>query len=361
MRVPAPYAQRLQDVRAKLADAQLDGYLVQDRMDQFWLTGFTGEDGAVLVTPHALVLLTDGRFDEAADREAPFAKKVLRKRGGPDTTVATVRRLRVQRLGFNATQMNVQRHGELRKLLRKTTKLAPANSVIGPLRQTKSPEEVTAIRRAIDIAQRAMVALLRTIKPGQTEQAVAARLEYEMQRLGAQGPSFPSIVASGPHASLPHHEPTPRKLRRGEALLIDWGARVGWYVSDLTRVIRLGSIPPRIAKAYRIAREAQRAAIAAIRPGLNTAAVDRAARQVIRKAGLGERFTHGVGHGLGLNVHEAPGLHRKGADVLRPGMVVTVEPGIYLPGVGGVRIEDDVLVTQTGYEVLSTLPHDLGN
>lgn len=353
--IPEPYKTRLARLREAMAAKQLDGYLVHNRPEQIWLTGFTGEDGSVLVTPRALVLLTDGRFDETADVEAPFARKVLRKKRGAETTAREVKRLKIDKLGYEPDHLVVRMFTELKKELDKT-RLVAASGLISKLRIIKDAEEVVRIRRAIDVAQRAFKKVTAWMKPGQTEREVAAKLIFEMQRLGAQGPSFPPIVASGPHGSLPHHDPTDRKLRDGEPVLIDWGARVEWYASDLTRMVWIGSIPRQIAKIYDIVREAQAAAIDAVRAGARTSEPDLAARKVISAAGYGKQFTHSVGHGLGLLVHDGPGLRRTGKDRLEAGMVVTIEPGIYLPGVGGVRLEDDVLVTENGHEVLSTLP-----
>lgn len=339
-----------------MAARKLDALLIQNRMDQFWLTGFTGEDGQVLVTSRQVVLLTDGRFDEAADLEAPWARKVLRKKRGVEATAKEFRRCRVQRIGYEPNHMNVATFTALRREA-KPASLVSASSIIGQRRLIKDAGEIAAICNAIAIAQEAYVKIARWIRPGLTEREVAAKLVYEMEGLGAQGPSFSPIVAAGASASLPHYEPADRKIRDKQGVLIDWGARVGWYCSDLTRVIRIGSIRRRLAKVYDVVASAHDAAIAKVRPGEKAARVDKAARDVIAKAGFGKCFNHGLGHGLGLDVHEAPRLAQKSEDVLQPGMVTTIEPGIYLPGYGGIRIESDVLVTDSGYEVLSTLPY----
>jgi len=338
-----------------MAKRKLDGFLVQDRMDQIWLTGFTGEDGFVLVTQRAVVLLTDGRFDEAADIEAPYARKVLRKKRGPEATAKEVKRCRIQRLGFNPDQMSVTEHGALKKLMA-PTRLVAGDDLITPLRAIKDEGEVDRLREAIRVAERAFEKVRRWLKPGLTEKAIAAKLVYEMQKLGAQGESFPSIVAVGPNSSLPHCEPGDRKLGAKEPLLVDWGARVNWYGSDLTRVVWIGSIPARIRKIFDVVRTAHDRAIEAVRPGITAHAVDHVAREVIRKAGYGKYFNHALGHGLGLVPHEIPRVGKGTKTVLEAGMVITIEPGIYLPGVGGVRLEDDILVTESGYEVLSSLP-----
>lgn len=352
---PEPYSLRINNLRDELARRKLDGFLVQDRMDQYWLTGFTGEDGPVLVTPRHVVLLTDGRFDEAADREAPYARKVLRKKRSPDETIREVRRCKVKRLGFNAAHMTVGDFNALKKCAG-AIKLIPIDSPITPHRACKDDGEVERLKVAIRVAEEAFQKVRQGLRPGLTEREIAAELCYEMQKRGAQGESFPSIVAAGANASLPHYEPGERKLKENEVLLIDWGARVNWYGSDLTRVLWLGSPPPEIRKIFDIVRTAHDRAIEAVRPGIKARAVDAVAREVITKAGYGKQFNHGLGHGLGCVVHEAPRVSKVSKDTLKPGMVITIEPGIYLPGVGGVRLEDDVLVTERGYEVLTTLP-----
>lgn len=350
-----PYSLRIQKLRDTLAELELDGFLIQSRMDQYWLTGFTGEDGYALVTPRAVALLTDGRFDENADREAPYARKVLRKKRTPDVTAAAIKKFRVKRLGFNPAQMSVSDHVALRKHL-KPAKLVPAGDPITPHRAIKDAGEVKRMRQSIAIAEKAFEKVRRWLKPGLTEKEIAAKLVYEMQRLGAQGETFPSIVACGPNSSLPHAVPGMRKLKKNEILLVDWGAHVDWYGSDLTRVVWLGSIPRRMREIFEVVREAHDRATEAVRPGITAHQLDHVARKVIQKAGYGKMFNHALGHGLGLVAHEIPRIGKGTDTVLEPGMVITIEPGVYLPGVGGVRLEDDVLVTESGHEVLSSLP-----
>lgn len=352
-----PIAERLARVREALAGHRLDAYLVWNRNDQFWLTGFTGEDGGVLVTPTSVTLLTDGRFGQTADEEAPWARKVLRVKRGPESVAKVLKASRSRRIGFDPAHMSVAVFTAVSKLIR-PAKLAAVPRLVGEMRQIKSQEEVTAIREAVRIAQDAFNAIRPEIRFGRSELEIAARLTYEMQRLGARETAFAPIVAAGPNAALPHYASGKREIGRDEFVLIDWGARPGWYVSDLTRMVPTGSIPPDLRKAYQAVRQAHDAAIGAIQPRARAAAIDRVARNVISEAGLGERFTHALGHGIGLDVHEAPRLGRGSEDVLLPGMVVTIEPGVYLPGVGGVRIESDVLITDSGCEVLSSLPVD---
>lgn len=352
---PKPYSTRVHKLRQEMAERDLDGYLVWNRMDQYWLTGFTGEDGGVLLSPNQIVLLTDGRFDEAADIEAPYARKVLRKRRTPDATAKEVKRCRVKRLGYDPDILSVSEFAALRKLCR-PTQLVAAGGIFGPLRAIKDAGEVRRIRAAIKVAEKAFNNMRRWLKPGVTERQTAARLVYEMQTLGAQGETFPSIVAFGAGSSLPHAVPGDRKLKRNEVLLFDWGAHVNWYGSDLTRVLCLGRLPQRLRKVYDVVREAHDAAIEAVRAGMTAHQLDSVARKVIRKAGYDRLFNHALGHGMGLVAHEMPRVGKGTEIVLEPGMVITIEPGVYLPGVGGIRLEDDVLVTKTGCEILTSLP-----
>jgi Xaa-Pro aminopeptidase len=223
----------------------------------------------------------------------------------------------------------------------------------------KDESEIRAIRKAVRIGEQAFSELTaRGAKYwiGRSEKQLAAELEYLMRLGGADEVSFPTIIAVGSHGSLPHYLPAGRRVRRGDPILIDWGARVAGYCGDLTRVVFAGTIPPKIAHLYEVVWKAQQAGIAAIRPGVRCSSVDAAARAVIEQAGLGEKCLHGLGHGLGREVHESPSLGRVDNRPLRAGMVVTVEPGVYWPGLGGVRIEDDILVTARGARWLSTLP-----
>jgi Xaa-Pro aminopeptidase len=352
--IPSPYQERIASLRGQLKDRKLDGCLVQDRMNQYWLTGFTGEDGLVLVTARAVVLLTDGRFDEAADVQAPYAKKVLRKQRTPEVNAQHIGRYKLDRLGFDPNQMTVAEHKQLSKHL-KPTRLVAAGGLIPAMRARKTAEEVDATRTAIDVAQRAFTRMRKWMKPGQTEQEVAARLEYEMRMLGAQGPSFPTIVAFGPNSSLPHYEPADAVLSENDVVLIDWGAQVDWYTSDLTRVLWPSRPPRELVKINGIVQEAHDRAIDAARPGMTSHELDKVARDVISKAGYGNRFNHALGHGMGLNVHEMPRVGKNTDITLEAGMIITIEPGIYLPGIGGVRIEDDVLITDDGAEVLTSM------
>lgn len=352
-RSPSPVIRdRLTRCRRQMKKRRLGAFLLSNPVDYFYLTGFSGEESAVMVTTRDVHLISDGRFDEAIKKECPWGKKWLRKGQLNDEIAKVCKELKIRSLGVQPGHMTLADHGALRKL-NKGTHLVNAPPIAATMRRLKGADEVKALGKALRIAQEAFAAMCAWIRIGFTELELAARLEYEMKKRGASEPAFPTICAEGTNAALPHAHPGQRKVKPGSAILFDWGARVGGYCSDLTRMVFVGSIPRRIGEVYRIALEAQKRAIRGIRPGERMCDVDAIARDFITQAGYGKEFNHGLGHGLGLDVHEPPSLSWRSKEKLEVGMVVTVEPGIYLPGVGGVRIEDDVLVTPTGCRVLS--------
>ncbi len=353
-KTPPALKPRISAFRRAMKKLGVSGFLLTNPVDYFYLTGFTGEESAVMITNRDVYLITDRRFEEQISRECAWAKTFMR-RGSLHAEIATCcKDVKITRLGVQANHVSIGDMAALRKVIR-SVKTVPASGLVAGMRLLKTEDEVRVLNKALRVAENAFKALRESIAPGQTEIEVAARLEYEMKSRGASGPSFPTIVAEGPNAALPHAHPGRRRVRKGGSLLIDWGARVGGYCSDLTRVLFVGSIPRKIGELYRIVLDAQLAAIAQVKPGRRMCDVDEVARSMITRSGFGDEFSHGLGHGLGLDVHEAPSLSWRSDEPLRPGMVVTVEPGIYISGVGGVRIEDDVLVTQKGHRVLSRL------
>lgn len=358
--IPRTYARRIEQARHQMARKRLPAYLITNRMDHYYLTGFTGEDSAVLLTPKKVHVISDGRFDESIDAECPWAVKHLRK-GTLEAEIGKVcRQLRLPSAAVQADYLTLAAHQAVRKAAG-PTRLTKAPSIVNDLRLCKDAGELEVVRQAIKIAQDAFKATCRSIRLGQTEQQLAARLEYEMQKREATGAAFPTIVAEGPQASLPHAVPGQRRVKANSVILFDWGAVYRFYRSDLTRMVFVGTIPPQIRKIYGIVKEAKEKATAAIRPGMRMCDVDAIARSHIKQARFGRYFGHGLGHGLGLDTHEAPSLSWRSDAKLKEGMVVTVEPGIYLPGVGGVRLEDDVVVTGDGVRVLSWLSTDLAD
>jgi len=341
-----------------LKAAKADAFLLFNEKDYFYLTGFTPEESAVLVTQRDVHLLTDTRFTEEIKRDAPWARAWLRKGMLLDEAVKACEELKVHRLAVQADNITLGQRDEIQRRIKKM-RVVSAPPIVSKMRKFKSDADLAPMNKAMRVAEEAFCATCKTIRVGQTELEMAARIEYEMKRRGAHSPAFPTICAEGPNAAIPHAHPGNRKVKKGSAILFDWGARVDGYCSDLTRMAFVDSIPPKIGEIYRIVLEAQLAGIQAVKPGARMCDVDAVSRGIIKEAGYGEYFGHGLGHGLGLDVHESPSLSWRSKEELQPGMLVTVEPGIYLPGIGGVRIEDDVLVTDRGYKVLTRLDKSL--
>ena len=323
-----------------------------------YLTGFTGEDSALLVSAGEDILITDGRFCEQAGEEAPGVTIATRRRSLMAAAASRARKLGIGRLGFESGALTVAAHAALAEHARKIA-LKPTSGEVEGLRQVKDRNEVAAIAGAVRVAEEAFDEIRRLIRPRVTEIRLARALEAAMLCRGAQAPAFPTIVAFAERTSLPHARPTNRRLRSGEAVLLDWGACVEFYNSDLTRVLFLDTIPQSTERIYRITLAAQGAALRRIESGVSCRQLDEAARGYIARRGKGRYLRHGLGHGVGLQVHEGPGLRRGSKDVLKAGMVFTVEPGIYVPQRGGVRIEDMALVTRTGVRVLTHTPKAL--
>ena len=351
---------RLDPLRARLREQEVDALLVSNAVDIRYLTGFVGDDSWALVPARgrAVTILSDRRFEEQVATEAPWCRAVMRKRSLIDELEKLGRQKKLRTLAVQGAYLNVDTFNRIRKQLTGVTLRAIDDGLLMQ-RSVKDARETRAIRAALEIHQQAMRNTLGRVRPGMTEKQIAAMLEYEMRSLGADGVSFPTIVAAGANASLPHAVPGDAKVQRNGAFLIDCGVKLDGYCSDLTRVYALGKMPKMIREIYKVTLDAQRAAIDAIAPGRLLRDVDKVARDIITAAGYGEQFGHSLGHGIGLNIHEQPVLATRAEGELAPGQIVTVEPGIYLPGVGGVRIEDDVLVTARGRSVLSDLPTDL--
>jgi Xaa-Pro aminopeptidase len=346
-------------LRKLLKNAHAESLLVTNFANVTYLTGFTGDDSYLLITRTDEVLVTDPRYTEQVQQECPELDMAVRRPGVTMTELVakTCQRAKIGVLGIEGDSITVSQRDQIAEKLPKMEVLK-TTGLVEQLRAIKDREEVAEIREAIRIAEDAYHRLRPTARPEQTEKQFADAIEHEMRCLGAKCASFPPIVAVGARAALPHARPTEKRLGEAGYFLLDWGATGRLYKSDLTRMVATGKIPPKLERIYRLVFKAQAAAIAAIRPGASCHDVDQAARAIIDDAGYGKNFGHGLGHGIGLAIHEAPRMARGIQQPLEAGMVVTVEPGIYLPGWGGVRIEDDVLVTRRGHEVLTTLPKD---
>lgn len=367
VRPQTPNAARLERVRRAFKPNKIDALLVTYPPDIRHLTGFVGEDSALLVEPDRLTIVTDGRFQEQVAIEAPGIPAVIRKDSMSKALGELIGPTRSNRLGIDSSRMSVASLDELTEQLasRKERQTRPVEFVKLPgfmtkQRSVKDATEVAAIRHAIDVAQQAMLALLPQIRVGMTESHAAGLLLLEMRQRGASDASFEPIVATGAHSSLPHYRAAMTPIAADAPLLIDWGALVGGYCSDLTRTFFIGKVSKRLEYAYEVVLDAQLTAISKLKPGMTCHDADATARDVIEKARLGKRFTHSLGHGIGRDIHELPRIARKQNKAeLEVGMVVTVEPGVYVPGLGGIRIEDDVLITRKGCEVLSSMEKSL--
>jgi Xaa-Pro aminopeptidase len=345
-------------LRQLLKKADAVSLLVTNFANVTYLTGFTGDDSFLLITRGDEILITDPRYTEQLEEECPGLELAVRKPGVTMTELVakTCQRAKIGALGIEGDSITVSQRDQIAEKLPQM-EIVKTTGLVEQLRAIKDREEIAEIREAIRFAEDAYCRLRPTARPEQTEKQFADAIEHEMRTLGAKCASFPPIVAVGPRAALPHARPTDKRLGEAGYFLLDWGASGRLYKSDLTRMVATGKIPPKLERIYRLVFKAQAAAIAAIRPGVRCHDVDQAARAVIEAAGFGKNFGHGVGHGIGLAIHESPRMARGVQQPLAAGMVVTVEPGIYLPGWGGVRIEDDVLVTRRGHEVLTTLPN----
>ncbi len=351
---------RRQKLRRQVKQEGLDALLVTNFTNVTYLTGFTGDDSYLLVTRSDDILISDQRYTTQLEEECPGLELSIRGPGVKmlDFTAKVIGKSKAAKLGFEADSMTVGLRDALAKHLAKI-EFAPTSGWVEELRLIKDKDEIDRTRRACDLARRTFEVVRAKLTQDMTEQQVANELEYQARQFGAKGMSFQSIVAVGPRAALPHARPTARRIGENDFTLIDWGVNEGLYMSDLTRVLATARISPKLRKLYGVVLKAQQAGIDAVRPGATCEEVDRAARTVIEKAGYGKEFGHGLGHGIGLEIHEAPRLAQGQTRELKPGMIVTVEPGIYFPGWGGIRIEDDVLVTRGGHEVLTNVPKEL--
>jgi Xaa-Pro aminopeptidase len=359
---------RVERLAARMREQEVDLLLVAAPIDVRYLTGFTGSSGLALVAAREGArqrFFTDFRYDTQSAEQVPevFEREIV----SIDLRDAAVRTLEPRRaqvpagkLGFDDSVTAVKQHARLRELLPEGWELAECGGLVTALREVKDREELMRIHAAAELGDAALREVLEQGVVGRTERDVAIELELRMRRLGAEGPSFPSIVAAGAHSALPHAEPRAVEIPAGTLLTIDWGVQLDGYCSDCTRTFATGPVGDQEREVYALVLRAQEAALAAVVPGPSGREVDAVARSIIEEAGHGEHFGHGLGHGVGLEVHEAPRLSRTaGEEPLCAGNVVTVEPGVYLPGRFGVRIEDLVVVLESGGESLSGLSKEL--
>lgn len=345
---------RLQKARAALGGARLEGLIVYSPANITYTTGYDSRDSWLLLTQHEAVYFTDSRYAQEAERFLPEYFTIREIKGSALSSIAaSCGSFGMRNVGFEEMYVSYAQHRRLKEDLNAGIELVPSRNIIEELRQIKDEAEIAKIREAVRITGKAYAFLTAFLKPGLTELGVAAEIERFVRYEGARGSSFAIIVAGGPNAAFPHHISSNRKLKTGEPVKIDMGVDYEGYKSDLTRVFFLGTMKPLVRTVYEIVRAAQENAIALIKPGVRMSELDAAARDHIARAGYAARFGHNLGHGVGLQVHEAPYLSAAADTTVVPGMVFTVEPGIYLPGKFGIRIEDMIVVTHSSCEVLS--------
>ncbi|HBV65944.1 MAG TPA: aminopeptidase P family protein [Rhodopirellula sp.] len=351
---------RLQRLADSLDDLALDAMLVTDEINVRYLSGFTGDSSYLLVTPQQTTILSDGRYTTQIAEQCSGIETQIRNANQllRDVVNETLCASGAKRVGIEADKVTLAEY----RFLDETCaglEFVSTTAVVEKLRMIKDEGEIAATRRAVEIAERVFKDLIPTLNSEKTERAIAHDIEHRMRLLGAEGCSFAPIVAAGPGGALPHYQPQNLPLANHKSLLIDWGAKFQGYASDLTRTLHQRDVGDAFKRAYEGVLEAQLAAIDMIRPGVPVRDVDGAARAALDRHGILDAFKHGLGHGTGLQIHESPRMSPISHEILASGMIITVEPGVYYDGDFGIRIEDDILVTDSGHEVLSNLPKGL--
>jgi Xaa-Pro aminopeptidase len=350
------HAARRRRLTGRLSDLEAEAFLVTKLPNVRYLTGFTGSNGQLILVHAGGVFLTDGRYSEQSRREVPDLQRAIYSGEFAPPFAEACEDLGVARVAFESAAVSYRTHNQLTAA---GAQLVPTENEVERLRWKKEQEELRQLEAAQAIADEAFEVLTAKLVEGISERVAAFELDMMMRRMGAENVAFDTIVAYGESAAEPHHAPTDRPLARGEMVKLDYGCVVNGYHSDMTRTVAFGEPSPLLREVYEVVRASQRAGVDAVRAGVTGDEADRASREVIREAGYGEEFKHGLGHGVGLEIHEGPSLRAGGGDVLPEGAVVTVEPGIYLAGVGGVRIEDMVEVTAEGSRVIPRTTKEL--
>lgn len=351
------YSKRCDRLFRHLRENKLPNLLVTSHHNVTYLTGFTGEDAYLFAADGQVTILSDARYEEQLQEECPDIPVMIRNATTSmiEASAVWLDAHHVSSVCVESQSMTLSQWEVLKSKIQNAT-LTACSGVVERLRERKDAFEIESIERAIAISERAFISVQAMLTDGMTEKAIADELEYAIRKLGGVCTAFKTIVGVGARAALPHGRPSSQRIEEAPFVLIDFGAKENLYLSDLTRIIVTGKTNSKFQKIYQTVLNAQEAAIRAIRPGVKMSDVDAVARGIIEQAGFGKRFTHSLGHSFGLQIHETIRLAKGQDRVLEPDMVVTVEPGIYLPGVAGVRIEDDVLVTKAGNRVLSSLP-----
>lgn len=352
------YRGRIERVQQRLVEAGVEALLITHLPNIFYLSGFSGSAGVLMVEPGRVTLFTDGRYIVQSRQEAKGMRVRISRGSSLGAVGQYLRKQGKARIGFEPSRLSVAQKSELDRAAGTKIRWVGLANVVEELRAVKSAEEIARMRQVAQLGCEVFAGILPLVKPGAREVELAAEIEYLMRRKGASGPAFETIVASGARAALPHARPTGKRLRKNELVVLDLGAILAHYCCDLTRTVYVGRAPARVRRWYQAVREAQAAAREALRAGVAAGAVDAAARRILKRFRLERHFGHSTGHGLGLEVHEEPRLARGQTKLVQAGNVVTLEPGVYVQGVGGIRIEDDVAVFADRTEVLTSAPRE---
>ena len=351
------FSKRIETLRKVMAERGLDAVLLQGDVNRNYMSGFKGDESYSIITMDKAIFITDSRFTEQATQEVKDYEVREYQRPFEAFLDKIVKEFNIKKLGFEENVLTYELYNSYKEAV--SCELIPLNGVLETLREIKCEKEIEIMRKAQNIADKGFEHILKFIKPGMTEREIGLELEFYMRKLGATGLSFPSIVASGVRSSLPHGMATEKVVENGDFLTLDFGVVYDGYCSDMTRTIVIGEPNEKMKEIYNVVLKAQEAALKAVKPGISCYDLDKIARDIITEAGYGEYFGHGLGHGVGRVVHELPMVNFRSKEILKPGMVITDEPGIYIPNFGGVRIEDIILVTEDGYEVFSKSPKEL--
>jgi Xaa-Pro aminopeptidase len=338
-----------------LGTVEVDALLITHMPNVRYLTGFTGSAGVLMASTRP-VFTTDGRYREQATQQVERARVVVGKGSALASAIVEIKKARIRRLGIEADHMTVATRRILSRELGRSTKLVDTSNVVEKLRIVKDRDEIRLIRKAVDLGSELLPVVCKALRPGKAEAAAAAHLEFAARERGAEAMSFETIVAAGSRSALPHGVASAARLPRRGFVVLDYGVILNGYCSDMTRTVCIGRATSEQRRVYEAVLEAQLAGIAAVAPGRAAGEVDEATRGVLKRAGLDRYFIHSTGHGVGLEIHESPRLAARQTDLLQPGMVITIEPGVYIGGKFGVRIEDMILVTERGSEVLTRAP-----
>ncbi|AQU81029.1 Xaa-Pro dipeptidase [Planococcus faecalis] len=348
---------KIQKLRTEMNSRNIEALLITSSFNLRYITGFTGTAGLAIVTQEKAVFITDFRYTEQANDQVEDFVVVQAEKNLTDEAIKTVKSLAIQTLAFEQDHMTYATAMQYKSKM--DIELQPVSDLVEKIRMVKTPEEITILKAAAKIADDAFEHICGFIRPGLTELEVSNELEFFMRKQGATSSSFDIIVASGLRSALPHGVATDKIIEKGDMVTLDFGALYNGYISDITRTVAVGQPSEKMKEVYDVVLKAQELGVEKIGPGMSGIEADAIARDYIKSKGYGDAFGHSTGHGIGLEVHEGPGLSFKSETILDPNMAVTVEPGIYLPGIGGVRIEDDILITESGNERLTNSTKEL--